>query len=94
MATVSRDSSVGTATRLRTRRSGDRISVGGDIFRTRPDRPWGPPCLLCNECRDCPAGKTAGALCRPPTQSIAEVKEIVELYTSTLPLGHSWHVLG
>ena len=24
-------------------RSGDRIAVGGRDFRTRPDRPWGPP---------------------------------------------------
>ena len=29
-------------------RSGDRIPVGGDIFRTCPDGPWGPPSLLCN----------------------------------------------
>jgi len=26
--------------------SGDRIPVGGEIFRTRPDRPWDPPILL------------------------------------------------
>jgi hypothetical protein len=31
---------------LRAGRSGDRIPVGGEIFRTRPDRPWGPPSLL------------------------------------------------
>jgi hypothetical protein len=24
-------------------RSGDRVPVAGDIFRTRQDRPWGPP---------------------------------------------------
>jgi hypothetical protein len=28
---------------LRAGRSVDRIPVGGDIFRTCPDRPWGPP---------------------------------------------------
>jgi hypothetical protein len=27
---------------LRAGMSGDRILVGGEIFRTRPDRPWGP----------------------------------------------------
>jgi len=31
---------------LRTGRSGDRIPVGGEIFRTCPDRPWGPLRLL------------------------------------------------
>jgi hypothetical protein len=28
--------------------SGDRIPVGGEIFRTRPDWPWGPPILVYN----------------------------------------------
>jgi len=27
-------------------RTVNRIPVGGEIFRTRPDRPWGPPSLL------------------------------------------------
>ena len=26
--------------------SGERIPVGGEIFRTSPDRPWGPPSPL------------------------------------------------
>jgi len=29
-------------------RSGDRIPVGGEIFRTHPERPWGPTSLLYN----------------------------------------------
>ena len=29
-------------------RTGDRIPVGGEIFRTCPDRPWVPPSLLYN----------------------------------------------
>ena len=33
---------------LRAGRSGDRIPVGGEIFRTYPDWPWGPPSLLYN----------------------------------------------
>jgi hypothetical protein len=35
---------------LRAGRSGDRIAVGGggEILRTCPDRPWGPPILLYN----------------------------------------------
>jgi len=30
---------------------------GGEIFRTCPDRPWGPPSLLYNGCRVFPGGK-------------------------------------
>ena len=34
----------------------------GEIFRTRPDRPWGPPSsLLYNGYRVFPGGKAAGA---------------------------------
>jgi hypothetical protein len=33
---------------LRAGRFGDRIPVGGEIFRTCPDRPWGPPRFLYN----------------------------------------------
>ena len=43
-----RDSSAGIATRYGLDGPGDRIPVGGEIFHTRPDRPWGPPSLLYN----------------------------------------------
>ena len=36
--------------------SGDQIPVGGKIFRTCPDRPWGPPHLLYNGYRAFPGG--------------------------------------
>jgi hypothetical protein len=36
---------------------------GGEIFRTRPDRHWGPPGLLYNGYWVFPGGKTAGAWC-------------------------------
>jgi hypothetical protein len=41
--------------------------VGGGIFRTRPDRPWGPPSLLYNGYRVFPGSKAVGAWCWPPT---------------------------
>jgi hypothetical protein len=56
-------------------RSGDRIPVGDEIFRTRPNRPWGPRSLLYNGYRVFPGGKAAGAWCWPPTPSSAEVKK-------------------
>ena len=34
---------------------------GGEIFGTRPDRPWGLPSLLYNGYRVIPGGKAAGA---------------------------------
>jgi hypothetical protein len=42
---------------LPTGRSGNRIPVGGEIFRTFSDRPWGPPSLLHNGYRVFPEGK-------------------------------------
>ena len=35
--------------------------VGGEIFRTRPLRPWVPPSPLYNGYRFFPGGKAAGA---------------------------------
>jgi hypothetical protein len=63
--TVGRDSSVGIATRYRLDVRGSNPG-GGEIFRSRPDRPWGPPSLLYNGYRVIAGGKAAGA-CRPPT---------------------------
>jgi len=42
---------------LRAGQSGGSNPGGGEIFRTRPDRPWGPPSLLYNGYRVFPGGK-------------------------------------
>jgi hypothetical protein len=34
--------------------------LGGEIFRTCPDQPWGPASFLCHEYRVIPGGKAAG----------------------------------
>ena len=65
----------------------------GKIFRTRSDRPWGPPSLLYNRYRVYPEDESAGTWRWQPTPSSAEVKERVELYLHS-PSGPSWPVLG
>ena len=60
MWSVGRDSSVGIATRYG-------LGGPGEIFRTRPDRPWGPPSLLYNGYGVFPGSKAAGAWRWPPT---------------------------
>jgi len=67
--------------------------VGGESFRTRPDRPCGPPSLLNNGYRVFPGSKAAGAWRWPPTPSSTEVNERVQLYLYS-PSGTSWPVLG
>ena len=52
-----------------------------EIFRTCPDRPWGPPSLLYNGYRVFPGGKVLpGRDVDPSPPSSAEVKNRVELY--------------
>ena len=59
----------------------DRIPVGGGIFRICPDRPWGPPTLLCNVYRVFPRGKERpGRDADPSPPSSAVGHERVELY--------------
>jgi hypothetical protein len=65
-----RDSVVGIATRYGPDGPGNESRWGGwgsEIFRTRPDRPWGPSSLLYNGYQVCPGGKAAGAWRWPPT---------------------------
>jgi hypothetical protein len=64
--------------------------VGGEIFRTRPDRPTQPPIKWVSGLS---RGKATGAWRGPPTPSKAEVKERVELYLYS-PSGPLWPVLG
>jgi hypothetical protein len=58
---MGRDSSVDLATRYGLDGPGIEFRWGGgEFFRTRPDRPWGPPSLLYNGYRVFPVGKAAG----------------------------------
>ena len=73
---------------LRAGRSGDRIPVGGEIFRVRPDRPGGPPSLLYSGYRVFPGGKADHP---PPSKRPGH--ERVGLYLCS-PSGPSWPVIG
>ena len=53
---MGRDSSVGIATRYGWMVRGSNPG-GGEIFRTHPDRPWGPPSLLFSGYRVFPGGR-------------------------------------
>ena len=65
----------------------------GEIFRTRPNRPWGSHTLLYNLYRiSFPGGKAAGRGVNLPPSSSAEVKERVQLYLYSLS-ALSWPVL-
>jgi hypothetical protein len=55
---------------------------GGEIFRTRPDQPWGPPSLLYNGYQVFPGGKWPGIGADHPPPSSVEVKKEYS-YTST-----------
>jgi hypothetical protein len=50
---------------------------GGEIFRTRPDRPWAPLSLLYNGYQDFPEVKRPGRGVDHPPPIIAELKEKV-----------------
>jgi hypothetical protein len=59
----------------------------GEIFRTCPERPWGPPSLLYNGYRVFPRGKEwLGRDADPSPPSGAMVKKEYS-YTSTPPMG-------
>ena len=62
---------------------------GGEIFRTCPDRPWGPPSLLYNGYQVFPVSKQrAGREADPSPRSRVLVKK-GQSYTSTLPVGRT-----
>ena len=71
----------------------DRIPVG-TRFSARPDRPWGPPCLLYNGYRVLTGGKVrpGRAADHSPPSSAAVMEE--QSYTCTHPLGHIGAVTG
>ena len=64
----------------------------GEIFRTRPDRTWGPPSLLYNGYRVSFQGvRRSGRGIDHPPQCSAKVKERTRLHCHS---GPSWPVIG
>jgi len=91
-----RDSWVGIATRYGLDGPGIESppGEGGEIFRTRPDRPWGPPSpSYTMGTGSFPVVKRPGRGVDHPPPSSAEVIERVELYLYS-PSGLSWPVLA
>jgi hypothetical protein len=78
-------SSVGKATGWTVRGSNP---GGGEIFRTCPDRPWGPPRILCNRYRVFPGGKERPGCDADPSSPFSAVVKKEKSYTSTPPTGH------
>ena len=69
---------------LQARRSWGRIPLGGEIFRTNPDRPWGPPSFLYDEYGIFPGVKPPGrGVDHPPFLAPRLKKEYS--YTTTPP---------
>ena len=62
---------------------------GGEIFRTCPDRPWGPPSLLYNGYRVFPGGKERPGRDADPSPPSNAVVMKEQSYTSTLPMGRT-----
>jgi hypothetical protein len=60
---------------------------GGEIFRTCPDRPWGPPSLLYNGYLVFPGGKVRPGRDADPHPLLLPRSKIEYSYTSTLPKG-------
>jgi hypothetical protein len=77
---------------LRAGRSGDRKSRWDEIFRTRPNRPWGPPSLLYNGYRvSFPGVKRTGRRVEHPPHLVPRLK--TECSHTSTPPGPSWSVL-
>ena len=64
-------------------------SGGGEIFRTCPDRPWGPPRLLYNGYRVFPGGKERPERDADPSLPSSAVVMKVQSYTSIPPMGRA-----
>ena len=80
IGSAGRDSSVGIVTRYELDGRGSKPR-GGEIFRTRPDRPWSPSILPYNGYRVLFQGvELTGRGVNNPQPSNCEVIERVELY--------------
>ena len=91
--TGGRDCAVGVATRNGLDSPGIESRWGGEIFRIRPDWPWGPPSLLYNSYRVFPGVNRPGRGVDHPPPFSAEVTERIELYLYS-PSGPLWPVIG
>ena len=69
--------------------SGIESRCGGEIFRTCPDRPWGPPSLLCNVYLVFPGVKSDRDVTLTPHPLLVPLVMKEQSYTSTPPMGRT-----
>ena len=74
---------------LRAGRSEVLIPVGGEIFRTCPDQPWGPPSLLYNGYRVFPGGRERPGRDADPSPPSSAVVMKEQSYTSAPAIGRT-----
>jgi len=70
-------------------RSRDRIPVGDEIFRTYPDRPWGPTSILYNGYRVFTGGKKRPGRDANPLPSSSAVVKKQQSYTYIPGMGRT-----
>ena len=90
MLRMGRDSSAGITTRYGLDGPGIESRVGREIFRTHPDRPWGPPSLLYNTYGAFPEVMCPGRGTGNPPSCVV-INERVEIYFHS-PSGPPWPV--
>jgi hypothetical protein len=86
---IGRGSVVGIATGYGLDGPGIEPRWGDGIFRTCPERPWGPPSLLYNGYRTFPGGKERPGRDADTSSPSSAVVMKEQSYTSTTPLGRT-----
>ena len=75
---------------LQAGRTGDGSPVDGEIFRVRPDQPWGLPSFLYNGYKALPGGKAAGRCWQPSHFKRWACESVGVITPHPVPADASW----